>query len=641
MEEKAIMKKITAMLMVLVMICSAFISVSAATEAEAPVAPKFVGAHTRVNATDSTKNDVRFVSTVSSLTGDLLGYEITATFVNGEGVAKSVTYSGETTQGTIVYSSLLAGEETKLPTDYFADAIGFYVFTLTGVPAGREVVFSAKVYVEADGVKYASEESFRKLANGEIISVNNTLFEDYNDGATSLSQISYGLAKPYQPDMGLKIENNKLSVPDIGWSGTAKQRYWVTIVDRAEFQNAVKDIKGTASEAYVVEMDIQFKALPSVLGFVFNGDGKGTNATSTSTDHAANFMSDAANGSVLTFRTASGNIYPTTGCYKADGTQATTNNTGSIIITSPTLVTDPASTDGVYTCAYVVNGARIDLFINGTWAYGFNSATSDASIKDDSMIMMWAQNGPSFIDNVKISIPTDGVGVVTGSDGTKTLSERNTTYHQEFNNHSIVTDEKYGFAIPSTTATDVRLNAAVDADTEKLNVIGGGWHDNWFVLADSTKAGSSKGLVVVDMDLEIESIGNLFLCLNNSALTSVGADIYSNLKTTGVSVRLQNVADNSEQVSVYIQAWKDDGANEVSETKTVTVKTEDGIRKLNVRFIANGNTYSLYIDGNYITTLVPSAENGRPTNENTYVMFWAEKDTTKFSVDNLNVYAAN
>ena len=60
------MKKIIAIVLAVLMMCAACVSIAAAG-GETLTAPTFQGIQTRVNAADSAKIDVRFISTVNSL----------------------------------------------------------------------------------------------------------------------------------------------------------------------------------------------------------------------------------------------------------------------------------------------------------------------------------------------------------------------------------------------------------------------------------------------------------------------------------------------------------------------------------------------------------------------------------------------
>ena len=639
----------TAIIMAVLLICSAMVTVAAAGGEETLTAPEFAGIQTRENETDSSKSDVRFLSTVNSLDGDKLGYEVVATFVNADGVTKNITYKGAKTEGTTVYSSVLVNGISKNASDLTEGAIGVYVFTITGVPNAYDVVFTVKTYLVSGTDTYESVETFTyDVVGGK--GLEKTYTQEFDKGAASLSQ-TYGLVRPYQQNMALKIDNNKLYVPDIGWASTAKQQYWAAIVDRANFQNAVKDIKGTASEAYVVEMDVQFKALSGAFGFVFNGNGTGTNATSTSTDHAANLTNDTANGTVLTFRNQSGNFCPTWGYYLGDGTQKTmwtATEKAMNLINGTTFVANSSATNGVYRLAYVVNGERLDLFVNGTWVFGFDYAgydygtTSvdsyttwkghvDSSIKDDSQILMWVQNAESFIDNVKISIPTDGVGVVTDGD-TKTLSARTTTYEEDFT-YQATTNETYDLTIPSPSKSVFgnTITATVDADTNALNVVGGAWEAHWLVIAGADSVNADNGVMVLDMNMDIESLHRLTLLVNNSEVKAGHTDFYSGIKANSFGIQFTAITEDSVSVKV-----KHGTGSALSDGETKTVQLSDTTDGIDVRIVANGNKYSVYIEGAYVLTY----NHTTAINANSNIALWAEGSATKVIIDDINIYTA-
>ena len=619
------MKKITALLLIFVMMCSAFVAVSAANETDAPVAPDFVGAQTRVNKTDSGKYDVRFIATIDSLKGDLLGYDITATFVNGEGVGRSVVYSGEKTEGTTVYSNLMANGVSKSPTEYNEGAIAFYVFALTGLPMERDVVFSVKVYLMCNGEKLVSEENFVKSVNGEVAIMKTTYTQGF-DGAAGKLLTGYDLATPYGTGMKWSVADGMLQINDTSWGSVDCK---ATLVNKDAFQKAVESIKGTDKEAYVVEMDLTIKDKLGCFGFILNGEGNGTASQSTTDRRNAN----KKNGALITFRrsgysngtlTADYDIALRAGYFDSNAAQKTPT-------TNDKIAYDNTSTSASFKFAMVINGNRIDVFVDNAWVHGYDIPdTVTGGIKDNSAIYIWAQNTVATLDNLTISIPQDGVGVVTDSDtGAKTLSARTATYTQTY---STMTDDTYGLSIPCTTALGSGREVKI-TDDGQLYVVGGGWGDNFVALADGSKMKGEKDAYIVDMDMAIESISTLSVSLINKVPTGTVSDIYSDIKATGVSVRLINVDEDT--LKVYLQAYKDDGTlNETDPNKTVDVRTnENGQKLVKLRIIASDSTYSLYIDGVHVVSFKTADD--RSSNENTHLMLWTQGSKTY--IDNLAI----
>ena len=639
------MKKITAILLAVLMLCSAMVTVAAA-EGDTPTAPEFQGIQTKVNATDSEKSDVRFISTVNSLEGDKIGYEVVATFVNANGETKNITYTGEKTEGTAVYSSILVNGKTKQATDYDENAKGIFVFTIKGMPNAYDVVLTVKTYVCKGENKYESVYTFQNdVVGGKA--VENTYTEQFDNGAASIGQGTYGVVRPYQQNMALKIDNNKLYIPNIDWASTAKQQYWVAIVDRANFQEAVKDIKGTDYEAYVVEMDVQFKALTGSFGFVFNGNGTGTKEAPTVAGDMGSYLSaDAANGTCLTYRNTS--FAPTWGYYLSDGTQKTmwTPPEKAMKLGTIEFVTDSSATDKVYKLAYVVNGERLDAFINGTWVFGFDSKGYDTSetsddtytawdgvvdfgIKDNSQILMWAQKAESFIDNVKISIPNTQIAK---NAETKTLPARTTTYEENFTYQS-VTNEAYDLTIPSpsTSVFGTTVSATVDAESAALNVLGGDWKAHWLVLASAEKVNADNGVMILDMNMDIESLKTLTLLVNNSEMVTGHDAFYNGIKADSFGIQFTAISEDSVSVKVKYST-----GSALSNGVTKDVQLTDGADGIDIRIVANGSKYSLYIDGTYVLTY----DHTSAPNANSNITLWAEGSGTNVIIDDIRIYTA-
>lgn len=355
----------------------------------------------------------------------------------------------------------------------------------------------------------------------------------------------------------------------------------------------------------------------------------------------------------MTFRNQNGNFCPTWGYYLDNGDQKTmwTNTEKAMpLISSTTLVTDASATDGVYKLAYVINEQRLDLFINNTWVFGFDHAgydygtTSkkdyttwegfvDSSIKADSQIIMWAQNAEAFVDNVKISIPTDGVGVVTDGD-TKTLSARTTTYEEDFT-YEAVTDKTYDVMIPtpSTSVFGNTIKATVDAGAEALNVKGGEWKAHWLSLVGADKVNADNGVMIFDMNLAINAHGTMNISVNNTALASNHDDINAGLKANGFVAQFYTATETGYEVRY-----------QYSTGSALTAGTAVGVEldktNINLRVVANGNKYSIYIDGNFVASYeYDAAAEGKAVNENTNIILWAQSPAD-ISIKDINIYTA-
>ena len=119
------------------------------------VAPKFIGIQTKDNG-DSTQ-DIRFVATVASTKGNLLGFDI---YANGK------TYNAE---GSTVYTQINAGTKTFKASDKGVEAL--FVVVIEDVPTGLEnIQFDARTYV-----KYG-EENTKVRSYNTTFEMNGTTF---------------------------------------------------------------------------------------------------------------------------------------------------------------------------------------------------------------------------------------------------------------------------------------------------------------------------------------------------------------------------------------------------------------------------------------------------------------------------------
>lgn len=179
----------------LLLSCMAAFAVGAGAEettATTLVAPNFYGI--QLTAIDTTKNtqDIRFVSVLTSLQGELLGYKITADYLqDGKNWTKVKTYEQES---NTVYRSLLAktafGDTeavtaTALGEKMKVDAKAIFAVVMTDVPTNiGEITFTVEAYVKSGETTVTSEKSYFILNNG-VMSDKQVLFrEDCNASPT-------------------------------------------------------------------------------------------------------------------------------------------------------------------------------------------------------------------------------------------------------------------------------------------------------------------------------------------------------------------------------------------------------------------------------------------------------------------------
>lgn len=189
------MKKVISMLLTLTLLLSfaATLAVQTGAEeaAETAKAPAFYG----IQLTDAVDNkqNIRFISVLTSLEGDAVGYKITADYLKeGKNWTKTVDYEKETTE---VYASLLAdtayGSNTAVTAEALATEMqlgegkGLLALVLTDVPTNLgEITFTVETYVKNGDTTVTSDESYFIVENG-VKSSKKVLFrEDCNDSPT-------------------------------------------------------------------------------------------------------------------------------------------------------------------------------------------------------------------------------------------------------------------------------------------------------------------------------------------------------------------------------------------------------------------------------------------------------------------------
>lgn len=179
------MKKRISFLLALALLlaCTAMLAVGAETETATLTAPTLNSYQLTTPDTETKTQSIRFVSTVSSLQGDLLGYEIKADYLNkGKTETKVVSY--EKTTDT-VYGSLLAdnGMETVTAENLGGEAI--FAVAMTGVPTDLgEITFTVTPYVTSGETTIRGTTSSFIVENGAKSSKTVLYREDLNGSYT-------------------------------------------------------------------------------------------------------------------------------------------------------------------------------------------------------------------------------------------------------------------------------------------------------------------------------------------------------------------------------------------------------------------------------------------------------------------------
>lgn len=225
------MKKVISMLLTLTLLLSfaATFAVQTGAEeaAETAKAPVFYGF--QLTAPADNKQNIRFVSVLTSLEGDAVGYKITADYLKGgKSWTKTVNYKQETAQ---VYASLLAnnayGAEAVTATALAAElklseGKGLLALVIENVPTNiGEITFTVETYVKNGDKTVTSDESYFIVENG-VKSSKKVLFrEDYNDytGSTipGMKNLMTDQSKAPECEVKQDTENGGKYLAPCGW----------------------------------------------------------------------------------------------------------------------------------------------------------------------------------------------------------------------------------------------------------------------------------------------------------------------------------------------------------------------------------------------------------------------------------------
>ncbi|MBO5293793.1 MAG: hypothetical protein J6B71_00885 [Clostridia bacterium] len=256
------------------------------------VAPKFIGIQTRDNGDET--QDIRFVATVASTKGNLLGFDV---YANGK------TYNFE---GSTVYTQINAGDKTFQASDEGAAAL--FVVVIEDVPTGLfKVQFDVRTYVQ-----YGEE-------NTEVRSYNTTF------------------------EMNGKAFQKNLTAPTLAWAtqggtGTADNPYVLT---QANFDAFYKAYSGQhiGSIYYSMESNVTLEwteAVKPIGNFNghFNGNGNTLSGLKISgTNYVGMFTTVHDGASISNLRLTDSTITCTASSYQYDRAGAVAGNlqTGATI----------------------------------------------------------------------------------------------------------------------------------------------------------------------------------------------------------------------------------------------------------------------------------------------------------------------
>ena len=208
---------------------------------------------------------------------------------------------------------------------------------------------------------------------------------------TAKNAAEAGLENPYNSSMDLTVSGGKLNIPHTAWASGP----YYTLVGNDVFKNK--------PSKYIIEMDVSITKL-HVFGIVIhqsNSDG-----TSWATDRANSafftLRQKEDSGYVKGSVSADNDLWFRTGYYKADGTHVNLESNDALAFDIPS-----GATSADLKLTFVVNntyegGCRVDIFVDGEYAYTYIRG-ADQCIKDNSTIILWAEESEATIDNLKIS----------------------------------------------------------------------------------------------------------------------------------------------------------------------------------------------------------------------------------------------
>ncbi len=658
------MKKIIAILLVAIMALSAVITVSAETEADTSAtleAPTLLGFQVAdyVNEETNEKEDgyvsIRFVSYVNSLEGDMLGYNIEAYFTKKDSDG-NVTGGGRntfaatddpqtTTEYNVVFSSIIANNEVVPATEYDENAKGFFLYSIKRIPANYDIYFEVTSYVKVgeEIVDVSQSKIFNYDADntqkGGIVS-STTDF-----GEAALTPAYYG-AQAKSNDVGqYKLENGKLVVVSANnkWTGSPVSNCFTTLLSAEKLAEALKTADGY-HQSYVVSMDMEvaYNTKLDKFGIYLNNDNVLTTNNAMRANAVGVRLYPVSGNAALS---TSNNLGINAWCFNTTGAQI-----GSGTVTSwgkSFAVTEAHKTAGVIkfnlAIAYTYNGegndAQIDLFTDGVHKCSYTVAASNATpgLKFDSNgkllsdVTLYAQEPGADvkIDNLTVSVPSDtSAGVVTTADSATTLGSLTSTHVATYDSLA-----NYGIAPTVDTTVANAADLSITADGQ-LKITGGSWKNHLITLATADKVNADNGKLIVDMKLTMNSGKRLSVFLVNTPALSE-AETYLQVTNTGaVAFRLSSEADN--KLRNWFVTYNESGSQITGETVAGLNSSVTGESyTFDIRIIADGSTYSLYVNGQHCVTNSYEGDLDKVINEKTSLVLWAQD--TEVLIDDLTI----
>ncbi len=247
------------------------------------------------------------------------------------------------------------------------------------------VLWAQDAAATIDNIKISTDESSPEAVNHKKIPTGTTAYEQNFDSVSSPA--AGGVTPLYGGNMSASVSGGKLSIGETAWS-------------KGCFAELIGNNKlNGIGNNYILEMNLSFSKL-GVFGLILNGDN---------TDKKG-YAADGRNGYLVSLRgstnpndgnfatgniSAENDIYFRTGYFDASGAQKASNKVFAY---------DTDGDSASFKLTVVVREGRVDLFIDGEWIYGYNVPTTiDSSFKENSNVILWAQDSIATIDNIKVS----------------------------------------------------------------------------------------------------------------------------------------------------------------------------------------------------------------------------------------------
>jgi hypothetical protein len=296
--------------------------------------------------------------------------------------------------------------------------------------------------------------------------------------------------------------------------------------------------------------------------------------------------------------------------------------------------------------AYTYNGegndAKLDLFVDGVnkCSYTVPAASVTPGLKFDangkllSDVHLYAEtNGADVkVDNLTVSVPADTTaGVVTGT----ALNALNDTLVMDYNAYE--SEFGVGALLPTNGAEPAVLNVK----DGQLSVVGGAWKSHFITLAPADRINAGEGdMITVDMKLTMNSGKRLaVMVINDPALDEAAS--YTEIAKTG-AFAYRFAAQDAYGMKAWAITYKSDGGQITGEGVDGLCKSIVGTSTTyDVRMVADGSTYSLYVNGEHCFTAAYNGDLDKVIGENSSIVLWAEN--TEAIIDDLTIttFAAN